>query len=169
MKWLKSWLVKQPNGEFTFSEEISFDINLVKTTKYLLDLKDVVVEGHGFYEKETESLVLDLSIQGIMIVPCALSLDPVDYPFQSNTGLKFTFDTSVKDDEIVVVKSQEIDIIPLVWELISLEIPLKVVKKGATVPTKGDGWELKNESVSPTDADEGDPRLAKLKDYFNKQ
>lgn len=167
MKWLKSWLQQQPNGEFNFEESLVFDSNLIKSTRYLLGLREIVILGQGFYMKETETLTLNFSIQGIMIVPCALSLEPVDYPFTTSTEIKYTFINSTKNDEIIVVKGLEIDIIPFVWELISLEIPLKVIKPGASISTKGDNWEVINEATASQKPI--DPRLAKLNEFFKKQ
>ncbi len=168
MKWLKSWLVQQLNGKFTFSEEITFDPSLIKSTNYLLGLKDVHISGDGFYDRQYELLMLHILIKGVMIVPCALSLEPVDYIFETTADLKYSFNQTQQDDEIIVVKGLEIDIIPVVWELISLEIPFKVIKTGATIQSKGEGWEVKSETIKSNDTPV-DPRLAKLNDYFKKQ
>lgn len=168
MKWLKSWLLQQPNGAFNFEESLTFDVNLIKATKYLLGLKKVTIEGEGFYSKEMETLTLDLKVMGTMVVPCAISLEPVDYYFETESEVKYTFNNLRQDDEIIVVKGSEIDIIPFVWELISLEIPLKVVKTGAQIQKKGENWEMTSDDEPIVD-EKIDPRFAKLKDYFKKQ
>ena len=77
-----------------------------------------------------------------------------------NKILKSTYSPRHVPDEIIVVKGLEIDIIPVVWELISLEIPFKVIKTGATIQSKGEGWEVKSETIKSNDTPV-DPRLAK--------
>lgn len=165
MKWLKSWLVQPENKTFTFEEFFAFEPSLIKSTKYLLDLKDLKVEGQGRYDLASEVLSLEVDVSGTMVVPCALSLEPVDYPFQSYGSMQFTFDKNNEDDEIIVVKGVEIDIIPFVWELISLEIPFKVIKEGAQYKTQGKDWEFISAEEDQT-REKIDPRLAKLKDLF---
>ena len=168
MKWPKSWLLQQPNGEFSFEETLTFDSDIIKSTRYLLGLKEVSIEGEGTYHRDTETLTLDFIIKGTMVVPCALSLEPVDYSFETTADVKYTFNPTLQNEEILVVKGMEIDIIPFVWELISLEIPLKVVKPGAHIKTQGNNWEIKSQDDDSSKKDL-DPRLAKLNEFFKEK
>ena len=47
-----------------------------------------------------------------------------------------------------------------------MDVPMRVVKDGATLKTEGNGWKVLNEKDEGKDEDYIDPRLAKLKDYF---
>ena len=48
-----------------------------------------------------------------------------------------------------------------------MDVPMRVVKTGATLKTEGKGWKVLNENeMQEKDEDYIDPRLAKLKDYF---
>ena len=55
-----------------------------------------------------------------------------------------------------------IDILPIIWENILMEIPMKVISpKAKDMKTKGDGWELITDSK-----EKGNNSLAKLKDLL---
>ena len=47
-----------------------------------------------------------------------------------------------------------------------MEVPMRVVKEGASLKTHGQGWKVLSEEDEREDEDYIDPRLAKLKDYF---
>jgi uncharacterized protein len=97
-----------------------------------------------------------------MVVPCARSLEPVDYPFVTESEVDFSFSESL-NEECIVVTGNVIDILPYVEELISLEVPIRVVKEGAVLKQSGKGWEVKGEDEVGID-----PRFEKLKDFFKK-
>jgi uncharacterized protein len=168
MKWTYSWLNQPGHGKFTFDEQIIFDSSLIKTkAATLLDLKPVNVKGSGVFSSQTKILTLDLIIEGIMIVPCALSLEPTPYPFKIETTEMLSFDHDDEKDDYWPVFNDTVDLYSLVWQLICLEIPLKVIKEGAKIKTSGIGWKLVTEDEQEASNEEIiDPRLAKLKDYF---
>ena len=58
------------------------------------------------------------------------------------------------------------DLTPVIFQEIMLDVPMRVVKDGATLKTEGNGWKVLNEEEEHEDEDYIDPRLAKLKDYF---
>lgn len=166
MKYNKLSLMKLENPNFPINESIIFDPNLIANTKGLNDLKDVKVTGEATYHSSNELLHFDLKIKGVMNVNCAYTLEPVDYPFETDLVLEFAFmDGETLDEDIIVCKGNNIDITPYVYEEIVCSIPLKVVKKDATLPKKGKGWELKDDHEDVKE-EQIDPRLAKLKELF---
>ena len=100
---------------------------------------------------------LDLNIKGEMILPCSLTLEPVNYPF--DIKIDENLDEFIENTK----KTQKtIDILPIIWENILMEIPMKVVSpKAKNMKTKGDGWELITDSES-----KANNSLAKLKDLL---
>ena len=164
MKYNKSSLMKLENPNFPVNESIKFDPNLIADTKGLNDLKDVTLTGKGVYHAFNELLQLDLKVKGVMNVNCAYTLEPVDYPFESNFVLEFAFSNDeTLDEDIIFCKGNTIDITPYVYEEIVCSIPLRVVKKDAKLLKKGKGWEFKDEEE---EEEQLDPRLAKLKELF---
>ena len=68
------------------------------------------------------------------------------------------------NEEYIKIINNSIDIMPIIWQNIVVEIPIKVVSPNLDdVKLEGDGWKLlKEEELN----DEVDPRLEKLKDLL---
>lgn len=165
MKWNLSWLMKQKNGEFTFSEDLVFPHEAFRHVNTLLDLKPVHVEGKGRLILSEQRLYVDLKVSGTMILSCAVSLEEVPYPFETESTEIFSFAKVQPDEDVHEAKKDTVDITPIVFQNIVMEVPTRVVKEGATLKTEGNGWKVIN-SREEDDKIDIDPRLAKLKDYF---
>jgi len=80
------------------------------------------------------NLVLDIDVSGIMIIPCAITLKPVSYDFDININEEID---SYSDTNNINTQNS-IDILPIIWENILLEIPMRVVSE-TTEPIVNDG------------------------------
>ncbi|MGI6377635.1 MAG: YceD family protein [Bacilli bacterium] len=153
MKWTKTDLLRLKSSSFSYQEKLSIDAALFDKAFTLLELKDVQVAGKASYDSRSECLSLNLTITGIMVLPCARCLEPVDYPFETSEIVIYSFQES-SNDEFIVVKGSVIDTTDFVRECIMLAIPIRVIKEGVKPITA---------PVSDVDIDQ---RLVKLKDYF---
>ena len=126
----------------------------------LLKLDDVKIVGE-LHKNVLGNIVLSVDVSGVMVLPCAITLKPVDYPF-----------SLVIDDEIeklyenIEEKSinlqNTIDILPIIWENILMEIPMRVVSPDAEdIKLSGDGWKL------VTDEDNKNNPLSELMDMLD--
>lgn len=105
-------------------------------------------------------IYLSLEVNGVMIIPCAVTLKPVEYPF--NIIIEGDLSEISEENEEKFINS--IDILPIIWENILMEIPMRVVSEGAEeVHLEGDGWKLVTDKDS---VKETNPALAKLKDLL---
>lgn len=93
------------------------------------------VTGDGLY-------ALNLKIKGEMTLVCAVTLGDVKYP------LDFTMEEILSENEddeedYLRINQNTIDFLPIIWQNILLEVPLKVTSKDAyQAKLKGNGWEL---------------------------
>lgn len=68
---------------------------------------------------------LNLNVTGSMIIPCSLSLEDTNYDFNIYINEILTYNES-KDEEYIKIMKNSIDIIPIIWQNIVMEIPIKV-------------------------------------------
>lgn len=89
---------------------------------------------------------MDLRIKGTMVLPCSLTLKDVNYPFDIKTEVKVSNDDE-NYDEYVKINQNNIDIIPIIWQNILLEIPLRVESEDVSDSiVSGEGWKLIREN-----------------------
>ena len=122
----------------------------------ILELNNIKIKGE--ITNGIEDYHLKLSIEGTMILPCSISLKPTKYPF----SIEIDDDLSEFLEENLENNQNTIDIFPIIWENILMEIPLKVVNEDLSdVKKEGDGWKF------ITDKEERiNPELEKLKDLL---
>lgn len=104
------------------------------------NLKNTDIKGlskikiEGIINKLDENLFdINISVSGTMTLLCVLSLEEVEYPF--NIKIRNTIENSTNS-------TNALDIFPIVWENIVLEIPSRVVKENVNIKTHGEGWNL---------------------------
>ena len=126
--------------EFEFSDIITLDEELYKDTEIRsLSPLDVSINIHRVTDS---SYSMSLNIKGSMVLPCSITLKDVDYSFEIKTDVKLSNDDEF-DEEYVKIIQNNIDIIPIIWQNIVLEIPLRVVSEDISdSPIEGDGWKL---------------------------
>ena len=118
----------------------------------LISLNDVLIEGELF-KNSLGNIELDCNVKGVMVLPCAITLKPVNYPFDIHiSGELDELCENLEENNKNFRNS--IDILPIIWENILMEIPSRVVSddiKDSDINLKGDGWsfttsEEKNQS-----------------------
>ena len=133
-------LQNRKENELIFNEVITLDEELYKDTDIRsLSPLDISIN----IQRITDSAYnMDLYIKGEMILPCSVTLKDVNYPFEVKTEVKVSNDDE-NDEEYVKIIQNNIDIIPIIWQNIVLEIPLRVVSEDVSdSPVSGDGWKL---------------------------
>lgn len=140
---------------YTFSEEE------IKNTD-LLSLSDISIIGY-LYKDALDEVCISATIKGIMVLPCAITLKPVNHQFE--TSFEGNLNEIVKEmDRNARNVENTIDILPIIWENILIEIPLRVVSEEAkNLELQGDGWRL---VTKEEETKEVNGALAKLKDLL---
>lgn len=139
-------LQNRKENELIFNDVITLDKSLYENTDIRnLSPLDISINIHRFNDFEYN---MDLFIKGTMILPCSVTLKDVNYPFEIKTEVKLSNNTE-NDEEYVKIIQNNIDIIPIIWQNIVLEIPLKVVSEDISDSiVSGDGWKLIREDES---------------------
>lgn len=166
LKWNLQWIVKQKDGRFQFDERLSFPSDMFHNLSQINGLEDINIVGQGRLDMKNRQLYVDFKVTGQMILPCAVSLEDVNYPFSIDSSVIFAFYKPQEDEDLIEVKRDTVELTPIVFQEIMMDVPMRVVKDGATLKTEGNGWKVLNEEEDRKDEDYIDPRLAKLKDYF---
>lgn len=126
----------------------------------VMELNNVSINGE-ITKDAIDDFAIYLSISGTMVLPCSLTLKPVDYPFNINISgnLQEMLD-EINENSKKIVNS--IDILPIIWENILMEIPSKVTSEEASsMKAEGEGWKFVTEEEK-----KGNPELEKLKDLL---
>ena len=129
-----------------FDENINFDLEDLKRTS-IKDLSNVKVKGNITKISE-DSIDLKMEIKTTMTLEDSVTLEDISYPV--NIQYNKIIDSNAMDDEYCKILQNRLDILPIVWENIVLEVPLRVVKEEKETIIEGDGWSLnKVENDSP--------------------
>ena len=118
------------------------------------------VKVNGFIYDNEEEFSIEITVTGNMVLECCRTLKEVNTPF--NIDINEVIDEN-SDNSLEIIQNS-LDIFPIIWQNILLEVPLRVLHPDSDeMPTRGDGWHLiteddKNEVI--------DPRLAKLSEFI---
>ncbi len=180
MKWAIPQLLKMSNQTIDIDEKVNFE-DIVQRTSELRDLSDVRITGTAEVEYP-KRCHFHLNISGVMTLGCAKTLKDVEYPFEIDTVESFTLDSSEKTDDFHKPIGQTIDITPVVWQNIIMEIPIRVYHEDANEETfgHGNGWKVISENeyeenIKKSDEEEEkeeepiNPKFAKLLELFDEE
>ena len=144
-------------------KKISIDINYSFDKETLgndiKSLDDVKIVGE-IIRNSMDDYILNVNIKGTVILSCAITLQ--DVPYDINIEINDSIINLFKEIGINIENiSNTIDIFPIIWENILIEIPTYVVSSGSSsIQLEGDGWTL-NKSKKQENSE-----LSKLKDLF---
>ena len=126
------------------------------------DIKDISkVSVNGSITNDGYMLSLNLNIKCILTLICSISLKDVKY--EINTDIEE--EISEDNDENMKILNNSIDLLPIIWQNILMEIPIKVLSPDIEEKNiYGDGWKF---ITNEEEDEEIDPRLSKLKDFLD--
>ena len=143
------------------NETYSFTLEELKGTD-LLKLDDVKIEGEIF-KNSLGNIELNVGVEGVMVLPCAITLKPVNYPF--SIEISGEIDELMENFEEKERNFQNsIDILPIIWENILMEIPMRVVSEeteDSDIKREGNGWKF------VTEEEENKSPLSELMEYLD--
>lgn len=127
-------------------EFIDFDFNYSFTEEQLKDTEILKLENINISGQLTKNTLndyyLDLDVKGVMILPCAVSLKPVNHEFNIKISDNLSEILEEIDKNTKKIENS-LDIFPIVWENILMEIPMRVVSDDINdIPLEGNGWKF---------------------------
>jgi uncharacterized protein len=144
-------LVKQYHMNNEIDEIIDFGDDFDVTD--LISLSPVHVSG-DFEVYDNKEFIFYLNLKCTMTLPCARTLEEVEYPIDLDVEEVFSLEPS---EESNLIDGITIDLLPIIWSNIILEKPMRVVSKKAE-----ENFELDNTEFEEEDTNEA---FALLKNY----
>ncbi|PLS06442.1 YceD family protein [Neobacillus cucumis] len=167
MKWTLNQLQKYRNKDFIIDEMIRVDeIKQVDTS--IREVSPMHITGRG--DIDSTKVTFHIKIEGHLILPCSRTLVDVKLPINVDTTETFLLQGSVyeTEEETHQVKGDVIDLMPIIREILLLEVPMQVfcddVVSDEGAPQSGKDWEVVSEEEQSKKID---PRLAGLAKFFD--
>ncbi|MBV7392461.1 MULTISPECIES: YceD family protein [Enterococcus] len=178
MKWSIGELRRYQDEPLNFSETVDVKKNLMARDNEILDVQPVAVTGILSVAKN--EYLLHYQLKTVVTVPSARSLEPVELPLDLSVDEIFMTrenwsDLEDRDEEVLVLDSDSIDLTNSIEDNILLAIPLQVFSKeeeAADELPKGNDWQVISEEDYLQQKNQQpviDPRLAKLSELLNEE
>ena len=154
-------LITNLSDKINFEDTIKLDKSYLKNT----DIKNISnIKVKGYIKPYNNDFEIIMNIKCTLTLVCSISLKDVKYDININVNEVVSNDDDFEENNKII--NNTIDLIPIIWQNIILEVPLKVVSDDVTIKNmNGDGWRLiTEEEVNNKDID---PRLEKLKNFLN--
>ena len=164
MRWQIAKLIKESTKSIEIDECIDFS-TVVERNPDVRRISKVNIAGDADVRFSERKAIFRLSIKGEMTLGCAISLDDVVCPIDIDAEFVFVWDSAYYDEanEEHLINGDVIELAPMIWQEIFLQIPLRVVKDGAYDVLKEQGIEVESEEdYLNRESDKIDPRLAVL-------
>ncbi|MGJ7922507.1 YceD family protein [Neobacillus sp. LXY-4] len=167
MKWTISQLQKYRAKGLIIDETIQVD-DMSKVESSIRAVSPMHISGRA--DIGSTEVTFHLAIKGHLILPCSRTLVDVNYPINVETTETFLLNASEYEvgEEVHQVKGDVIDLMPVIQEILLLEVPMQVfcddVKTGEGAPQSGKDWEVIQEQ---NHTQKVDPRLAGLAKFFD--
>ncbi len=168
MKYNINELMKHGQTPFKVNETVDFS-SIASKHHDIRKIYPVKITGTG--QLSGEDVVFDLNIKCDVVLPCALTLEDVNYHMDINTKEYFTFKEYAKEEDydfdMNIVTGHVIELANVVWQNIVVNIPIRVVSENADekMQKEGKNWEIVDENNKKKEID---PRFSKLKDLLKK-
>ncbi|WP_077211420.1 YceD family protein [Bacillus dakarensis] len=165
MKWTISQLQKHRSKDFPIDEIVNVNVDdLKKMDQTIRNVSPMHITGRA--DIASTRVTFHIRIKGYLVLPCSRTLVDVNYPIDVETTETFLlkgYDYET-DEEVHQVQGDVIDLMPILHEILVLEVPIQVFsdddqssEEGA--PQSGKDWEVIQEQDKK---DKIDPRLAGL-------
>lgn len=173
MKWTVMQLQKFRDNGLLIDQVVDVAEDLKKRDPEIRGVSPIHLTGNA--EIDTRKVTFHLHLTGSLILPCSRTLEDVDFPVDIRSTETFLLKSGevdmFQDDEIHEPEGGIVDLLPIIEELLLLEIPIQVfsnkVAHNDDLPV-GNDWEVMTEEQYKQEQQKEkiDPRLAGLADLL---
>ena len=117
MRYSKADFLQAENNTIALDEDISFEPEAFARMHHIRSVPRVHVSGEIHYDVVSERVYADLSVTGVMIVPCSITLEDVEVEFHSESSEQFSFVKS-EDADVHETKGDVVELLPVIFQLI---------------------------------------------------
>ncbi|MBS4193878.1 YceD family protein [Lederbergia citri] len=170
MKWTVLQLQKFRDVELEIDQIVDVSRDLKQKDPEIRDVSSIHVTGTARIDSQKAEFHLHLT--GNLILPCSRTLVDVVYPINIHSTETFILKpveySPIDEEEIHEPNEGTVDLIPVIEELILLEVPLQVISddaKNTESLQSGKDWEVMTEDQFKREQQKTtriDPRLAGL-------
>lgn len=172
MKWSIHQLSKYRQSGMPIDAYVQLD-NVMERNQDIRNISPVHVTGLCTFS--TSQMTCHLTLTGTLTLPCARTWEDVEYPFEIETVEVFSWIEEEKrndDEDIHYANGDVIEMLPVIEELVLLEVPMQVFKENTEGQVHGGKhWSYATDEdvqrKQQNDEPKMDPRLAALAKYFD--
>ncbi|MGF2615539.1 DUF177 domain-containing protein [Rossellomorea vietnamensis] len=170
MKWSIIQLQKFRDKGMPLDETVDAS-EVKKLDPQIRDVSPIHVTGRA--DISSDKVTFHLHIEGQLVLPCSRTLEDVHFPVDIDTVETFLLKANdydqYEEEEVHRIQGDVIDLMPVINELLVLEIPMQVFSEKAkddeNLPS-GKNWEVitEEQAIQAEEEEEKkvDPRLAGL-------
>ena len=128
------------NKNYQIEDDIDFS-NVTFDPTHIRGISNthVTVTGNDY----DDYLVLNIKIKADVIGVSSYALEDIPLKIDISTSLSFSF--LEEDEDVIHIDSPIFELDQYILDLIVAEVPLTLVKKGAKLPSSGDGYRVLSE------------------------
>lgn len=130
LKWSLAQLYKLTKEPYSFEDVIDFS-DRIKNIDDILDIGDCFVSGVCTHLGD-DRYQFEMNLKCLLVLECARTLDPVEYPIDMDVIEVFDTYQSDEDDDTILIEKNTIDLTDVIWENVYLEKPMRVFKEGTS-------------------------------------
>lgn len=160
MKWRLSDLAVDNGKKMPYKNEIKPDINQFDSVERLKAIDSFTLEGVWYYDEVNDHLYNEMKLRGYATVADSITLEDTRLYLEIEATEVFGFN-ELDDVADHLVEGDQIDLEPIINQLIVANIPFKINKKDRVYP-KGEDWEVISEEDFKKEPKPINPQMAKL-------
>ena len=164
MKFTKKEFLSAPLGKIAVDEWIAVEENDLLHHTQVKSIPKVHITGDLQYDGST-LVYSNLELEGVMIVLDSITLEDLEVEFDTESHETYSFvpiKEERRDEEVIVVKHDTIDINPEVFQAVLYEAPMSITRLPRDQYPKGNGWQVISDQDQNDHEEKIDPRWEKL-------